>query len=629
MKDILRIEKDEIEFAKSNQLYKCERDRLKSRFFIYHPNLNVASSLNEINSLIKSDMIARSQRLLGKNVLFPLIYNDFNYQLITNSARLGIPLINYVLDTKVKSKELIDRLEISYNPEKCFDFSLKDYHHYIQTIFKELYRKEYIYQKVDYLVTDDKKVYQKHEYNFLEGKCYNENNELLSCIKKNVFVLNVSKLKEEVSFELQAMKDDVLKGLGYQTGLEITFNLTNEEILTLNILKPETLFGISFIVINPTLMDIEKYINPDEEIVGIFAYSGVDLINHFAGVNIPIFISENYDEAIHIGIPSESERDEMLASNFDLPYYPIYDYIDGKKVLVNSRFLNGYKIKDAREKMIDICIKNHGAKYFETFLNDEIIISSPGTFGIPIPLTNDLKIIDKSLVYDMKYEVRVSDDVIVNNAVRDFLNPLFLEMFSMHAAMLYSEVGYDYLDYFSDQVDVMVLGNDKLKQVGYYLLGEKLLKQIGLANPLSIKKIKIFETVSFNNLSDFLDTNGSSIIRILSLLEKGEKSLEEAENTISLLIEISGYPQDDNGLDSVFLELKENLLEAVRYYNFREYLDLLVSYMKKVRKIKKIPYAQLKSLIIYFSVITPALCEELRRSYLRLQSPLCYYNFFE
>ena len=425
------------------------------------------------------------------------------------------------------------------------------------------------------------------------------------------------------------MKDDVLKGLGYQTGLEITFNLTNDEILTLNILKPETLFGISFIVINPTLMDIEKYINPDEEIVGIFAYSGVDLINHFAGVNIPIFISENYDEAIHIGIPSESERDEMLASNFDLPYYPIYDYIDGKKVLVNSRFLNGYKIKDAREKMIDICIKNHGAKYFETFLNDEIIISSALSFGIPIPLTNDLKIIDKTLVYDLRYEIRVSDDVIVKNAVKDFLNPLFLEMFSMHAAMIYSEVGYDHLDSFSDQVDAVVLSRDKLKQVGYYLLGEKLLKQIGLANPLSIKKIKVFDTLSFNNFGEFLDTSGSSIIRILSLLENGEKSLEEAKNIISLLIDISGYSQDSNGLDKEFLELKEKLLDAVKYYNFCEYLELLVSYMKKVRKIKKIPYAQLKSLIISFSVITPALCEELRRSYLRLQSPLCYYNFFE
>ena len=113
------------------------------------------------------------------------------------------------------------------------------------------------------------------------------------------------------------------------------------------------------------------------------------------------------------------------------------------------------------------------------------------------------------------------------------------------------------------------------------------------------------------------------------MLENGEKSLEEAKNIISLLIEISGYSQDSNGLDKEFLELKEKLLDAVKYYNFCEYLELLVSYMKKVRKIKKIPYAQLKSLIIYFSVITPALCEELRRSYLRLQSPLCYYNFFE
>ena len=96
--DLSKIEANQIEKAHKSGMYKVERDRLKSRYFIYlnYPKINYHGlNLNEAKRFVYGDFIARYQRLIGRNVLFSIGYNNLDSSIYKYSSTFDKPLYNF------------------------------------------------------------------------------------------------------------------------------------------------------------------------------------------------------------------------------------------------------------------------------------------------------------------------------------------------------------------------------------------------------------------------------------------------------------------------------------------------------------------------------------------------------
>jgi leucyl-tRNA synthetase len=191
---------------------------------------------------------------------------------------------------------------------------------------------------------------------------------------------------ETVDFS-EAMKDMQSNWIGKSSGAEIEFAIAGyEETLRVYTTRPDTIFGVDFMVIAPEHVLVEKITTPEQKqavedyityvksrserermaekkISGVF--TGAYAINPFNGVQIPVWISEyvlaGYGTGAIMAVPSGDERDHKFARNFNLRITNIIgDAYNGEEanptkdaVLSNSGFLDGMVMREAIDVVID------------------------------------------------------------------------------------------------------------------------------------------------------------------------------------------------------------------------------------------------------------------------------------
>jgi leucyl-tRNA synthetase len=198
---------------------------------------------------------------------------------------------------------------------------------------------------------------------------------------------------QKVDFS-DAMKEMQSNWIGKSSGAEISFELSasSSELtaqgsrLVVYTTRPDTIFGVDFMVIAPEHELVEQITTPEQQnavdeyityvksrserermaekkISGVF--TGAYAINPFDGRQIPIWISEyvlaGYGTGAIMAVPCGDERDHKFANHFNIPITNIIgDYYNGEEanptkdaILQNSGFINGIKMKDAIEIVIN------------------------------------------------------------------------------------------------------------------------------------------------------------------------------------------------------------------------------------------------------------------------------------
>jgi len=194
---------------------------------------------------------------------------------------------------------------------------------------------------------------------------------------------------EEIDFS-ESMKEIQRNWIGKSFGAEIDFEIdgkkSGETKLRVFTTRPDTIFGVDFMVIAPEhdlvkeittpshQQEIDKYLEyvqsrsevermaEVKKITG--AFTGAYAIHPFSGNQIPIWTSEyvlaGYGTGAIMGVPSGDERDHKFAKHFNIPITNIIgDYYNGEEanptkdaILQNSDFINGLVMKDAIEVVI-------------------------------------------------------------------------------------------------------------------------------------------------------------------------------------------------------------------------------------------------------------------------------------
>ena len=377
------------------------------------------------------DIIARKRRLQGYNVLFPIGFDAF-----------GLPAENYAIKTNVHPKittaqniahftEQLKSLGFSFDWSRKIDTTDPEYYKWTQWIFIQLYKHGLAYKTT-------------MPINFCTGcKVGLANEEVVNGVcercgspvvqkEKSEWMLKITDYAQKLIDDLddvdflEKIKVQQKNWIGRSEGAEVNFKIANmDKNLTVYTTRPDTLFGATYMVISPEHPILKELENKIENLDEVQEYQkqaslksaferselnkektgveikGITAINPLTNKEIPIWISDyvliTYGTGAIMAVPAHDTRDYEFAKKFNLP---IIQVVDGENVdlskeaftdvatgkLINSDFLNGLEVKEAKKTVIEYLEKNKiGTKKVNYKLRDWVF-SRQRYWGEPIPM---------------------------------------------------------------------------------------------------------------------------------------------------------------------------------------------------------------------------------------------------
>lgn len=370
-----------------------ENDMLKSKSYIYTsmPKANQFGFQNgNLRGVIASDVFARFDRLNDLNVLYPIGLDTLSFSSFSEAKKNDNLLDDEIPNIYI---EELKELGVGINDAKLINMRHDEYLITLQEAFIDLYEKGYIVYKNRILYEDNKTKKLYDDFTLQDNIEYSK-------VKVKSFSLDISSVIKDVYKDITLLdikeeyKNDLLKRFGIKRNLKMSFDLSNKNKLNVILDKPEYLGGLSFIVLNPNLIDIETYVRDEEreavkEILEMtsnpFADSGLTALNPLTGRQIPIFISTLYNQAIYLVFPGAIEDDRLLQENMELEYIDIIS----NGLLINSDFLDGMTLKKAHDEIINVFSDAGIADIEITYENTLINLSSSDGFGPLFPFLYD------------------------------------------------------------------------------------------------------------------------------------------------------------------------------------------------------------------------------------------------
>ena len=381
------------------------------------------------------DIVARKRRMQGYNVLYPMGWDAF-----------GLPTENYAIKNKIHPKivtennvkhfkDQLHSLGYSFDWDREINTTDPKYYKWTQWIFLKLFKAGLAYKK-------------EMPINWCTScKVGLANEEVVNGVCERCGAPVVRKVKSEWMLKITDYADKLIEGLndvdyiervkvsqknwiGRSTGAEVDFQIKDtEDKLRIYTTRCDTLFGVTYMVVSPEHPYLDKYkdqIKNWEEIVAYreqasrksdferaelakdktgVAIDGLTAINPVNGKEVPIWVSDyvlmSYGTGAIMAVPAHDERDWEFAKKFHLPVIQVVakngEEVDVNEaaftdvatgVLINSDFLNGLEVKDAKEKMIKFLEEKGIGQAKTNYKLRDWVFSRQRYWGEPIPIVH-------------------------------------------------------------------------------------------------------------------------------------------------------------------------------------------------------------------------------------------------
>ena len=379
------------------------------------------------------EVISRKRRMQGYNVMFPLGFDAF-----------GLPTENYAIKTGIHPRAVTDkniarfseqlkRVGFSFDWPRVVDTTEEKYYKWTQWIFLKMFENGLVFRDtalVNYC--PHCKVVLSNE-DSQGGKCDICDSEIVQK-SKDVWYLRITeyadKLLEgldEVDY-LPNVKQQQVNWIGRSTGAFVNFSVKGiDEKLRIYTTRPDTLFGVTFMVMAPEHPLLEKYRDRIANADALDAYreecakktefertqmnknktgvriEGLSAINPVSGKEIPIYISDyvmmGYGTGAIMAVPAHDERDYAFAKKFGIDIVEVIKGGDiskeayaGDGEMVNSDFLNGITEKKvAIEKMVKVLAERGIGEAGVQYKMKDWAFNRQRYWGEPIPIVHCAK----------------------------------------------------------------------------------------------------------------------------------------------------------------------------------------------------------------------------------------------
>ena len=376
------------------------------------------------------DIVARKRRMQGYNVLYPMGWDAF-----------GLPTENYAIKNKIhpkivtannveRFKNQLHSLGYSFDWDREINTTDPNYYHWTQWIFLKLFKAGLAYKtEMPINWCTSCKVGLANE-EVVNGVCERCGSQVIRKAQSQ-WMLKITEYADKLIDGLDSVdyiervKVSQKNWIGRSTGAEVDFKIKDtDEKLTIYTTRCDTLFGVTYMVVSPEHPILDKYKDRIKNWDDVTAYreqaakksdferselakdktgvciDGLTAINPLNDVEIPIFVSDyvlmSYGTGAIMAVPAHDERDWDFAKKFHLPIIEVVaggkdvqkevytDVATGK--LVNSGFLNGLDVADAKEKMIEYLEANGIGHAKVNYKLRDWVFSRQRYWGEPIPI---------------------------------------------------------------------------------------------------------------------------------------------------------------------------------------------------------------------------------------------------
>ena len=376
------------------------------------------------------EVVSRKRRMQGYNVLFPIGFDAYGLPTENTAIKTGVHPRKVTDDNIKKFTGQLKRVGFSFDWSRVIDTTDENYYKWTQWIFLKMFENGLVFRDktlVNYCPSC--KVVLSNE-DSQGGHCDVCHSEIVQKTKE-VWYLRITEYAdkllqglEEVDY-LPNIKLQQQNWIGKSTGAFVNFKIKEQdEQLKIYTTRPDTLYGVTFMVIAPEHPIIQKYRNGIANIADLDAYKtecakksefertqlvkdktgvkidGLTAINPITGKEIPIYISDyvmmGYGTGAIMAVPAHDTRDYDFAKKFGIDIIEVIKGGDiskeaytGDGEMVNSGELNGItNKKEAIEKMLTVLEKLGCGEKGVQYKMKDWAFNRQRYWGEPIPIVH-------------------------------------------------------------------------------------------------------------------------------------------------------------------------------------------------------------------------------------------------
>ncbi|MBE2895868.1 leucine--tRNA ligase [Pasteurellaceae bacterium HPA106] len=414
-----------------NHVFKAKVDPTKEKYYCLSmfPYPSGRLHMGHVRNYTIGDVIARFQRMNGKNVLQPIGWDAFGMPAENAAIKNKTAPAPWTYENIAYMKQQLKMLGLSYDWDREITTCRPEYYKWEQWFFTELYKKGLVYKKTSVVnwCPNDETVLANEQVD--EGRCWRCDTPV---VQKEIpqWFIKITDYAEQLLSGLDQLPNwpDQVKSMqrnwiGRSEGLEIAFAVENsDEMVEVYTTRADTLFGVSYLAIaaahplaqkaaenNPALAAfIEESKNTKVAEADLATMekkgmaTGINVIHPLTGEKVPVWVANfvlmHYGTGAVMSVPAHDQRDFEFAQKYDLPIKAVIRPADAAQpdlsqgaftehgLLINSGEFDGLDFEQAIDAIAQKLEKCGRGKRQTNYRLRDWGVSRQRYWGTPIPM---------------------------------------------------------------------------------------------------------------------------------------------------------------------------------------------------------------------------------------------------
>ena len=379
------------------QTFRADSDSPKPKSYVLEmfPYPSGRIHIGHVRNYTMGDVLARYKKAVGHEVLHPMGWDAFGMPAENAAMEKGVHPGGWTRDNIEHMKAQLKRLGFALDWSRELATCEPDYYGHEQALFIDLYEAGLVYRKESEVNWDPVDMTVLANEQVIDGKGWRSGAEVEKR-KLSQWFLKITDFAEELLEGLGGLENwpDKVRlmqenWIGKSKGLEFSFDLSNGETLPVYTTRPDTIFGASFVAVAPDHplaqavaaqnCDAAKFIAlckrggttaAELETAEKLGFdTGIGAKHPFTQQHLPVYIANfvlmDYGTGAIMAVPGHDQRDFEFATKYGLPIPRVVaasadqankpfagEAEAGEGVLVNSDFLDGMEVEDAKRAII-------------------------------------------------------------------------------------------------------------------------------------------------------------------------------------------------------------------------------------------------------------------------------------
>jgi len=430
-----RIEKKWQKKWDEEKTFKVTEDSSKPKYYTLemfpYPSGNL--HMGHVRNYSIGDVVARFKKMQGFNVLHPMGWDSFGLPAENAAIKHGANPKDWTLSNIDNMRDQLKSMGISYDWDREVATCKQDYYKWTQWMFLQLYKNDLAYKKKSYVNWCPSCQTVLANEQVVNGKCERCKAEVG---KKDLeqWFFSITKYADRLLEDIDKLKGWPEKvktmqanWIGKSKGAEVKFKVDGmDKTLTVYTTRPDTIYGVSFMVMAPESPLVEELIAGSEtekecrdfihrmqfikdidrastEVEKEGVFTGKYVINPLTERKVPLYLANyvlmDYGTGVVMAVPAHDQRDFDFARKYNLPIDVVISpdgsdisgdsleaAFEAEGTMINSGSFNGMNNREALPKMIDYMAQKGIGETKVNFRLRDWLISRQRYWGAPIPI---------------------------------------------------------------------------------------------------------------------------------------------------------------------------------------------------------------------------------------------------